>query len=88
MKSRSYIPVRSSQIRYYSRVPLYYETAPDVFQLYKPAGHGDLRHPHRPGHAPAPFHPAGRPHGRHPRRSTRGSTSTSPAASKPATSPR
>jgi HD-GYP domain-containing protein (c-di-GMP phosphodiesterase class II) len=36
--SSSYIPVRGSQIRYYRRVPLYFETAPHVFQLYKPAG--------------------------------------------------
>jgi HD-GYP domain-containing protein (c-di-GMP phosphodiesterase class II) len=36
--NRSYIPVRGSQIRYYQRVPLYFETAPEVFQLYKPAG--------------------------------------------------
>src|SRR5512143_2369943 len=36
--SRSYIPVRGSQIRYYQRVPLYCEIAPAVFQLYKPAG--------------------------------------------------
>jgi HD-GYP domain-containing protein (c-di-GMP phosphodiesterase class II) len=45
MKSRSYIPVRSSQIRYYVRVPLYFETAFEVFQLYKPVGIGinDLR---------------------------------------------
>ena len=38
MKYRSYIPVRHSQIRYYRRVPLYSETAPDVFHLYKPVG--------------------------------------------------
>lgn len=38
MSSRSYIPVRSSQLRYYIRVPLYHEPAPDVFQLYKPPG--------------------------------------------------
>ncbi len=38
MSSRSYIPVRSSQLRYYIQVPLYYEPAPDVFQLYKPPG--------------------------------------------------
>jgi len=38
VKSRSYIPVRSSQIRYFVRVPLYFETAPEVFHLYKPAG--------------------------------------------------
>ncbi|MDO8941570.1 MAG: hypothetical protein Q7U75_00225, partial [Desulfobacterales bacterium] len=37
MSSR-YIPVRSSQLRYYIRVPLYHEPAPDVFQLYKPPG--------------------------------------------------
>ncbi len=40
MKTRSYIAVRSSQIRYYRRVPLFYESAPGVFQLYKPAGAG------------------------------------------------
>ena len=38
MKSRSYIPVRSSQVRYYRRVPLYSETAPEIFHLYKPVG--------------------------------------------------
>jgi HD-GYP domain-containing protein (c-di-GMP phosphodiesterase class II) len=38
VKSRSYIPVRSSQIRYYRRVPLYSETAHEIFHLYKPAG--------------------------------------------------
>lgn len=38
MKNRSYIPVRNSQIRYYRRVPLYSETAPDIFHLYKPTG--------------------------------------------------
>ena len=36
MQSNSYIPVRASQIHYYFRVPLYFETAPDVFKLYKP----------------------------------------------------
>jgi len=38
LKSRSYIPVRNSQIRYYRRVPLYSETAPEIFHLYKPIG--------------------------------------------------
>ncbi len=38
MKNRSYIPVRNSQIRYYRRVPLYSETAPEIFHLYKPTG--------------------------------------------------
>ncbi len=38
MSNRSYIPVRSSQLRYYIRVPLYHEPAPDIFQLYKPPG--------------------------------------------------
>jgi HD-GYP domain-containing protein (c-di-GMP phosphodiesterase class II) len=38
MAGRSYIPVRSSQIQYYIRVPLYFETAPEVYQLYKPPG--------------------------------------------------
>ena len=38
MSIRSYIPVRSSQLRYYIRVPLYHEPAPGVFQLYKPPG--------------------------------------------------
>lgn len=38
MKNRSFIPVRSSEIRYYVRVPLYFETAAEVFHLYKPAG--------------------------------------------------
>lgn len=40
MKTRTYIPVRASQIRYYRRVPLFFESAPGVFQLYKPAGMG------------------------------------------------
>jgi HD-GYP domain-containing protein (c-di-GMP phosphodiesterase class II) len=35
--SQTYIPVRGSQLRYYQRVPLYFEIAPGVFQLYKPA---------------------------------------------------
>ena len=38
MSNLSYIPVRSSQLRYYIRVPLYHEPAPGVFQLYKPPG--------------------------------------------------
>jgi HD-GYP domain-containing protein (c-di-GMP phosphodiesterase class II) len=38
VSSRFYIPVRSSQLRYYIRVPLYHEPAPNVFQLYKPPG--------------------------------------------------
>jgi HD-GYP domain-containing protein (c-di-GMP phosphodiesterase class II) len=38
MKSKSYIPVRNSQLRYYVRVPLYFETAPGVFKLFKPSG--------------------------------------------------
>lgn len=38
MKTRAYIPVRPSQVRYYRRVPLFFESAPGVFQLYKPAG--------------------------------------------------
>lgn len=38
MSNRTYIPVRSSQLRYYIRVPLYHELAPDVFKLYKPPG--------------------------------------------------
>ena len=38
MKNRTYIPVRTSQIRYYVRVPLYFETAHKVFHLYKTAG--------------------------------------------------
>ncbi len=38
MRNRTYIPVRNSQIRYYVRVPLYFETAHKVFHLYKPAG--------------------------------------------------
>ena len=33
---KSYIPVRASQLHYYYKVPLYFETAPDVFKLYKP----------------------------------------------------
>lgn len=38
MTPLAYIPVRSSQLRYYIRVPLYYQSAPGVYQLYKPAG--------------------------------------------------
>ncbi len=38
MTGISYIPVRSSQLRYYIRVPLYYQTAPAVYKLYKPSG--------------------------------------------------
>lgn len=38
VRNRAYIPVKSSRIRYYVRVPLYFETAPNVFQLYKPVG--------------------------------------------------
>ncbi|RPJ72592.1 MAG: HD domain-containing protein [Desulfobacteraceae bacterium] len=38
MTTLSHIPVRGSQLRYYIRVPLYYETAPAVYKLYKPAG--------------------------------------------------
>ena len=38
MKAKPYIPVRNSQLRYYVRIPLYFETAPGVFQLYKPSG--------------------------------------------------
>ena len=38
MSNLSYIPVRSSQLRYYIRVPLYHQPAPGVFQLYKPPG--------------------------------------------------
>jgi HD-GYP domain-containing protein (c-di-GMP phosphodiesterase class II) len=34
-----YIPVRGSHLRYYHRIPLYCQTAPAVFHLYKPAGH-------------------------------------------------
>lgn len=40
MTGRRYIPVRSSQLHYYIRVPLYFEMAPGVFQLYKPPGGG------------------------------------------------
>lgn len=38
MAERPYIPVRSSQLQYYVRVPLYFEMAPGVYQLYKPPG--------------------------------------------------
>ncbi len=38
MKPSSHIPVRSSQLQYYIRVPLYSETTRGVYQLYKPAG--------------------------------------------------
>lgn len=37
---RSHIIVRSSQLKYYVDVPLYYETARGAYQLYKPAGVG------------------------------------------------
>lgn len=45
MMTKTYIPVRRSQIRYYCRVPLYCEMPPGSFQLYKPPGMGisDLR---------------------------------------------
>lgn len=33
-----YVPVRGSHLRYYHRIPLYCQTAPAVFHLYKPAG--------------------------------------------------
>ena len=40
-----YIPIRRSQINYYSKVPLYYKTTRDSYALYKPAGKriADLR---------------------------------------------
>lgn len=38
MTTLAYIPVRGSQLRYYIRVPLYYQTAPGAYKLYKPAG--------------------------------------------------
>ena len=38
MTGRPYIPVRSSQLQYYVRVPLYFETARGLYQLYKPPG--------------------------------------------------
>ncbi|MCU0561626.1 MAG: HD domain-containing protein [Desulfobacterales bacterium] len=40
MAGRLYIPVRSSQLQYYIRVPLFFETAPGVYQLYKSPGMG------------------------------------------------
>ncbi len=40
MAGRLYIPVRSSQLQYYIRVPLYFEMAPGVYQLYKSPGIG------------------------------------------------
>jgi len=45
MATKTYIPVRSSQIRYYQRVPLFCEMPPGSYQLYKPPGMGisDLR---------------------------------------------
>ena len=45
MTTKTYIPIRRSQIRYYCRVPLYCEMPPGSFQLYKPPGMGisDLR---------------------------------------------
>jgi HD-GYP domain-containing protein (c-di-GMP phosphodiesterase class II) len=45
MTTKTYIPVRSSQIRYYQRVPLFCEMPPGSYQLYKPPGMGisDLR---------------------------------------------
>jgi HD-GYP domain-containing protein (c-di-GMP phosphodiesterase class II) len=38
MTGRPYIPVRNSQLQYYVRVPLYFETARGLYQLYKPPG--------------------------------------------------
>jgi HD-GYP domain-containing protein (c-di-GMP phosphodiesterase class II) len=45
MAAKTYIAVRSSQLRYYQRVPLFCEMPPGSFQLYKPPGMGisDLR---------------------------------------------
>jgi HD-GYP domain-containing protein (c-di-GMP phosphodiesterase class II) len=38
MNGLNYIPVRKSQIKHYVRVPLFYQSAPDSFVLYKPQG--------------------------------------------------
>ena len=38
MTQQNYIRVRNSQINYYKRVALFYQTGTDFFGLYKPAG--------------------------------------------------
>lgn len=38
MEDQTYIRVRNSQINYYIKVPLYYDTGKNTFGLYKPAG--------------------------------------------------
>ena len=38
MDQQNYIQVRNSQINYYRKVPLFYQTGTDAYVLYKPAG--------------------------------------------------
>ena len=38
MTQQNYIRVRNSQISYYKEVALFYQTGPDFYGLYKPAG--------------------------------------------------
>ena len=38
MTQQNYIQVRNSQINYYRKVALFYQSGPDLFGLYKPAG--------------------------------------------------
>ena len=38
MEPQNYIQIRNSQINYYIKVPLFYQTGTDSYGLYKPAG--------------------------------------------------